>query len=143
VHVRGDWLPRALFGRLHAVLAYLRCFVVALAVLAAKQPFQVAVLDQVSAPIALLRAFSAIKARALGGLRRCALSAHTYRRAGVVLLPLSGHAACHAVVQAARRVQSAARRARAAHDRHGARPGEYLCAARSDVPLLRRRTRWW
>ena len=48
---------------MHAVMAYLRCFVVALAVLAARQPFQVAVLDQVSAPIALLRAFSAVKAR--------------------------------------------------------------------------------
>lgn len=65
MHVRGDWLPRALFGRLHAVLAYARCLVVAMAVLAAAQPFQVAVLDQVSAPIALLRAFSAVKARAL------------------------------------------------------------------------------
>ena len=63
VHVRGDWLPRTLFGRLHAVLAYARCFIVALAVLRAAQPFQVVVVDQVSAPIALLRAFSAIKAR--------------------------------------------------------------------------------
>ena len=63
--MRGDWLPRTRFGRLHAVLAYVRCFVIALAVLAAAQPFQVVVLDQVSAPIALLRAFSAVKARVL------------------------------------------------------------------------------
>ena len=63
VHVRGDWLPRTLFGRLHAVLAYARCFLVALAVLRAAQPFQVVVVDQVSAPIALLRAFGVLKAR--------------------------------------------------------------------------------
>jgi hypothetical protein len=71
VHVRGDWLPRTLFGRLHAVLAYARCLVVALAVLRAAQPFQVVVVDQVSAPIALLRAFSAVKARPRR--RRCSL----------------------------------------------------------------------
>ena len=73
MHVRGDWLPRTLFGRMHAVLAYARCFIVALAVLRAAQPFQVVVVDQVSAPIALLRAFSALKARPRW--RRCPLPA--------------------------------------------------------------------
>ncbi len=63
VHVHGGWLPRAVFGRLHALLAYARCLLVALAVLCAARDFHVVVLDQVSAPIPLLRAASRAKVR--------------------------------------------------------------------------------
>jgi alpha-1,3/alpha-1,6-mannosyltransferase len=65
VHVHGGWLPRAVFGRLHALLAYARCLLVALAVLCAARDFHVVVLDQVSAPIPLLRAASRAKVRAV------------------------------------------------------------------------------
>ena len=63
VAVHGSWLPRALFGRLIAACAYVRCCWATLALLAAYPRFDVVLLDQVAAPILLLRALSAAKAR--------------------------------------------------------------------------------
>ena len=74
VHVRGGWLPRSLFGRLHALLACARCLLAALAVLCS-QRFDVVFLDQVSAPVALLRAFSRAQARSPARLSSCSVSA--------------------------------------------------------------------
>ena len=72
VHVHGGWLPRSVLGRLHAVLAYARCILAAIALLLSPKPFHVVVLDQVSAPIPLLRAASRAKARRLSlSARQC------------------------------------------------------------------------
>jgi len=64
VHVHGNWLPRTVLGRLHAVCAYLRCLLLALALLSAHMPYHVVILDQVSAPIPLIRLASRAKASA-------------------------------------------------------------------------------
>jgi len=62
VHVHGDWLPRHVLGRFHAVLAFLRCVWAALALLLlCGERYDVVVVDQVSAPVPLLRWFSASK----------------------------------------------------------------------------------
>ena len=55
VVVRGDWLPRAVFGRLHILFAILRMVWLALCVAAGGERFDVLVVDQVSAAVPLLR----------------------------------------------------------------------------------------
>eukprot|EP00898_Chlorokybus_atmophyticus_P008527 jgi/Chlat1/8676/Chrsp88S08074 len=59
VRVFGDFLPRSLFGRLHALCAYIRCAYVAwalvLTTLFHHDAFDVALVDQVSAAIPILR----------------------------------------------------------------------------------------
>lgn len=62
VHVHGDWLPRHVLGRFHAVLATLRCLWAALSLLLlCGERYDVVVVDQVSAPVLLLRWFSSSK----------------------------------------------------------------------------------
>ncbi|TXG72858.1 hypothetical protein EZV62_001437 [Acer yangbiense] len=55
VTVYGDFLPRHIFYRLHAVCAYLRCIFVALCVLLKWSSFDVILADQVSVVIPLLK----------------------------------------------------------------------------------------
>jgi len=55
IHIHGDFLPRHLFGCLHAVLAYLRCLWAAMAIVLSGCAFDVVIVDQVSVPILLLR----------------------------------------------------------------------------------------
>ncbi|GLT93893.1 hypothetical protein SLE2022_116630 [Rubroshorea leprosula] len=55
VTVYGDFLPRHIFYRLHAVCAYLRCIFVALCVLLMWSSFDVILADQVSVVIPLLK----------------------------------------------------------------------------------------
>ncbi|XP_057522821.1 uncharacterized protein LOC130802775 [Amaranthus tricolor] len=55
VTVYGDFLPRHIFYRLHAVCAYLRCIFVALCVLFMWPSFDVILVDQVSAVIPVLK----------------------------------------------------------------------------------------
>ena len=64
LHVSGDWLPRSVLGRLHAACAFLRCLWLALVLLASRR-VDLVLLDQVSAPIALLRLASHAKARSI------------------------------------------------------------------------------
>ena len=54
VHVHGDWLPRAVLGRLHILCALLRMLWLALRV-ALRGRFDVLVVDQVSACVPLLK----------------------------------------------------------------------------------------
>lgn len=51
----GDFLPRYIFYRLHAVCAYLRCIFVALCVLFMWPSFNVILADQVSVVVPLLK----------------------------------------------------------------------------------------
>ncbi|KAL4331978.1 hypothetical protein GQ457_07G015180 [Hibiscus cannabinus] len=55
VTVYGDFLPRHIFYRLHAVCAYLRCIFVALSVLFMWPSFDVILADQISVVIPLLK----------------------------------------------------------------------------------------
>ncbi|TXG66721.1 hypothetical protein EZV62_007996 [Acer yangbiense] len=55
VTVYGDFLPRHIFHRLHAVCAYLRCIFIALCVLLKWSSFDVILADQVSVVIPLLK----------------------------------------------------------------------------------------
>ncbi|CAO2825847.1 unnamed protein product [Amaranthus hypochondriacus] len=55
VTVYGDFLPRHIFYRLHAVCAYLRCIFVALCVLFMWPSFDVILVDQVSVVIPVLK----------------------------------------------------------------------------------------
>ncbi|KAK3198634.1 hypothetical protein Dsin_022049 [Dipteronia sinensis] len=55
VTVYGDFLPRHIFHRLHAVCAYLRCIFIALFVLLKWSSFDVILVDQVSVIIPLLK----------------------------------------------------------------------------------------
>eukprot|EP00908_Phaeocystis_cordata_P002681 Transcript_12926.p1 GENE.Transcript_12926~~Transcript_12926.p1 ORF type:complete len:544 (+),score=121.82 Transcript_12926:53-1633(+) len=55
VRVAGDWLPRTVLGRLHIVCATLRALYGALVLLATEPGCDVVVVDQVSAPVPLLR----------------------------------------------------------------------------------------
>ncbi|KAL4273526.1 hypothetical protein GQ457_13G004370 [Hibiscus cannabinus] len=55
VTVYGDFLPRHIFYRLHAICAYLRCIFVALCVLFMWPSFDVILADQVSVVIPLLK----------------------------------------------------------------------------------------
>ncbi|KAK2638741.1 hypothetical protein Ddye_026536 [Dipteronia dyeriana] len=55
VTVYGDFLPRHIFHRLHAVCAYLRCIFIALIVLLKWSSFDVILADQVSVVIPLLK----------------------------------------------------------------------------------------
>lgn len=55
VTVYGDFLPRHVFYRFHAICAYLRCIFVALCVLLLWPSFDVILVDQVSAVIPLLK----------------------------------------------------------------------------------------
>ena len=60
VSVFGDFLPRHLFGRLHALCSYLRCLALALALLlrvwlGALPAFDAVIVDQVSAVVPVLR----------------------------------------------------------------------------------------
>lgn len=55
VTVYGDFLPRHVFYRFHAVCAYLRCIFVALCVLLWWPSFDVILVDQVSVVIPLLK----------------------------------------------------------------------------------------
>ena len=63
VHVHATWLPRTVFGRLHAVCAFLRCIWLALVLLVARPGFDAVVVDQVAAPVPVIRALSSSKAR--------------------------------------------------------------------------------
>lgn len=47
MHVYGDWLPRHIFYRFHALCAYLRCLYVAWAVVLLWGSFDVVIADQV------------------------------------------------------------------------------------------------
>lgn len=65
VRVHGGWLPRAVCGRGHALCAALRCLWLALVLLLrSPRPPHAVVVDQVAAPLLLLRAASRAKARA-------------------------------------------------------------------------------
>lgn len=88
LHVHGGWLPRTVFGRLHALCAFVRCLLLALVLLCSRGRFQVVLLDQVSAPIALLRACSRTKARLCAQLCAQRVSSHASALAGTLLLPL-------------------------------------------------------
>jgi alpha-1,3/alpha-1,6-mannosyltransferase len=55
VTVYGDFLPRHVFYRFHAVCAYLRCIFIALCVLLWWPSFDVILVDQVSVVIPLLK----------------------------------------------------------------------------------------
>eukprot|EP00897_Mesotaenium_endlicherianum_P006045 jgi/Mesen1/5469/ME000273S04704 len=55
VNVYGDFLPRHVLYRLHAVCAYVRCMFVALCMLLCWPAFDVVIADQVSAVIPILR----------------------------------------------------------------------------------------
>lgn len=55
VRVAGDWLPRTILGRLHIVCATLRAIYGALVLLVTEPACGVVVVDQVSAPVPLLR----------------------------------------------------------------------------------------
>lgn len=61
VTVYGDFLPRHIFYRLHAVCAYLRCIFVALCVLIMWPSFDVILADQVSIVIPFLKLKNSIK----------------------------------------------------------------------------------
>ncbi|KAK3259214.1 hypothetical protein CYMTET_31773 [Cymbomonas tetramitiformis] len=62
VRVSGNWIPRQVCGKGHAVFAYLRCCFAALMMLIYCRPFPtVLLIDQVSAPILIFRMFSAAK----------------------------------------------------------------------------------
>ncbi|RLN13210.1 hypothetical protein C2845_PM09G22480 [Panicum miliaceum] len=61
VTVYGDFLPRHVFYRFHAVCAYLRCLFVAFCVLLQWPSFDVIVVDQVSVVIPLLKLKSSSK----------------------------------------------------------------------------------
>ena len=61
VTVYGDFLPRHVFYRFHAVCAYLRCIFVALCVLLWWPSFDVILVDQVSVVIPLLKLKSSSK----------------------------------------------------------------------------------
>jgi len=61
VTVYGDFLPRHVFYRIHAVCAYLRCIFVALCVLLWWPSFDVILVDQVSVVIPLLKLKSSSK----------------------------------------------------------------------------------
>lgn len=61
VTVYGDFLPRHIFYRLHAVCAYLRCIFVALCVLIMWPSFDVILADQVSIVIPCLKLKNSIK----------------------------------------------------------------------------------
>lgn len=70
LRVYGDWLPRSVRGRGHAACAILRCLFLALCLLATVSRRQHAiVVDQVSAPLLLLRFLCRSKARANSGIR--------------------------------------------------------------------------
>lgn len=64
VTVYGDFLPRHIFYRLHAVCAYLRCLFVALCVLLMWPSFDVILADQVSIVIPVLKLKKSIKVNA-------------------------------------------------------------------------------
>ncbi|XP_074590809.1 alpha-1,3/1,6-mannosyltransferase ALG2 [Curcuma longa] len=55
VHVHGDFLPRHIFYRFHALCAYLRCIFVALCALLLWPSFDIILADQVSVVIPLLK----------------------------------------------------------------------------------------
>lgn len=55
VAVYGDFLPRHIFYRLHAVCAYIRCIFVALCVLFLWPSFDVILADQVSIVVPLMK----------------------------------------------------------------------------------------
>jgi len=57
IRVHGSWLPRHICGRLHALFANLRCLWATVALLIHERDLSFVVVDQVSAPILLLRAF--------------------------------------------------------------------------------------
>ena len=61
ITVYGDFLPRHVFYRFHAVCAYLRCIFVALCVLLWWPSFDVILVDQVSVVIPLLKVKSSSK----------------------------------------------------------------------------------
>lgn len=53
--VYGDFLPRHVFNRLHAVCAYVRCVYVAICMILLWPKFDVVFADQVSAVIPILK----------------------------------------------------------------------------------------
>ena len=55
VAVAGDWLPRAIFGKLHIIFAVLRQLVLALWVAVAQPAMDVYIVDQVSAAVPVLQ----------------------------------------------------------------------------------------
>mmetsp|Transcript_34865 Transcript_34865/g.56041 ORF Transcript_34865/g.56041 Transcript_34865/m.56041 type:complete len:453 (+) Transcript_34865:87-1445(+) len=58
VRVYGSWMPRHVCGRLHALFANLRCLWATVALLLHERNLSIVIVDQVSAPILLLRAFA-------------------------------------------------------------------------------------
>mmetsp|Transcript_30082 Transcript_30082/g.74637 ORF Transcript_30082/g.74637 Transcript_30082/m.74637 type:complete len:287 (+) Transcript_30082:223-1083(+) len=61
IRVHGNWLPRHINGRLHALFANLRCLWATAALLLHERDLSVILVDQVSAPILLLRAFASVR----------------------------------------------------------------------------------
>eukprot|EP00240_Pyramimonas_obovata_P013839 CAMPEP_0118937840 /NCGR_PEP_ID=MMETSP1169-20130426/23935_1 /TAXON_ID=36882 /ORGANISM="Pyramimonas obovata, Strain CCMP722" /LENGTH=197 /DNA_ID=CAMNT_0006881595 /DNA_START=85 /DNA_END=675 /DNA_ORIENTATION=- len=61
VHVYGNFIPRHVFGRFHALLAYLRCAWAAFVLAFFHPAYDVAIVDQVSLPVLLLRWFTSTK----------------------------------------------------------------------------------
>ena len=55
IRVHGDWLPRHLFGKGHALFASLRCLIVALAICRSHLSFDAAFVDQVSTVLPVFR----------------------------------------------------------------------------------------
>ena len=56
VTVYGDWMPRHIFGRLHALFAYLRmCYCALMVLVMEPETFDVMFCDQVSACVPVLR----------------------------------------------------------------------------------------
>jgi len=92
VTVYGDFLPRHIFYRFHAVCAYLRCIFVALCVLLMWPSFDVVLADQVSIviPVLKLRKSTKVMVHAQLGVMRSGLAclvSNIY--AGYFLLPFS------------------------------------------------------
>jgi len=61
IKVHGAWLPRQISGHFHAPFAYARALWTAAALLLFERDIDVIIVDQVSAPLVLLRLFSSIK----------------------------------------------------------------------------------
>ncbi|KAE8692249.1 UDP-Glycosyltransferase superfamily protein isoform 2 [Hibiscus syriacus] len=73
VTIHGDFLPRHIFYRLHAVCAYLRCIFVALCVLFMWPSFDVILADQVSVVVPMLKLKRSTKRLHARGIRPAVL----------------------------------------------------------------------
>jgi alpha-1,3/alpha-1,6-mannosyltransferase len=61
IKVHGAWMPRQISGHFHAPFAYARALWTAAALLLIERDIDAIIVDQVSAPLVLLRLFSSIK----------------------------------------------------------------------------------